>query len=182
MNVVIPPKPVAVKVIGTIFVVIAAIELISLMSGVFMLNYFTKHFDQINYQGRFNPYTLISHILNTYGNKYFIFSSIFNFARYSIMLFSAIQFLRLRSWARTVLEILSWLYIVQSFVWSAVVILVLNGRILSLPSEIEFITENPLKALIIVSYIVFTGVFVTFAVIIIKSLKSHGVRSAMLPS
>ena len=157
----IPQKPKAVKVISWFLIFVAVF---SLLSSTFSLSLLESV--ESKYQ--------------MFSNTTLIFFYIYGLLYATVLLVSGIQFLRLRSWARSSLEILSWLYIITISAEAIYYVTRENFYVYQILIDSGIDLDSTLKAVVMVIYLMIKGIGVAIAAVILKHLRSATVRNAMI--
>ncbi|HEX2898041.1 MAG TPA: hypothetical protein VHP63_08345 [candidate division Zixibacteria bacterium] len=148
-------KPRSLRVIGVLLIIAA---LFSIASGV--LAFVMADKTEIGESFKLYP-SEYDNLLNIYGFTYSI-----------VLLIASIQFLRLVKWARSLLEVLTWMYIIQQ---ATICVLYVN---LLLKKKGELVpSEWAVLAAVIMTLIYISGIVI--ALIILKYLRSDKIRNAM---
>jgi len=96
------------------------------------------------------------------------------------LLVSSIQFLRLRAWARSSLEVLTWIYIMNALVFMILALLPIENNFINfLDSSLTQFGDTVLFILKVLIYSTF-AICLTVAAIIVFKLRSATIRNAFV--
>ena len=145
-----------------------------------MINY--SHTESVEFRKSFGKFTLVGRKINF---SFMLQShvtplNIFNILSGVALLFGSINFLKLKSWARLMLEILVWIYMAEMIVLFVLVKVFGIQEIYFVPQFIEDERANSgVKTMVTVIFVVSGIAYVVITGFVLKHLRGDTIRSWM---
>lgn len=173
-------KPSSISLIGWFLAIVAVLTILTSVASLLKINYSStesvvikKSFGKSISVGRkinFSP------ILQTHLTSLNVFNVLFGCA----LLFGSINFLKLKSWSRLMLEMLAWIYLTEMFVLFVSVKVFGIQEIYFVPQLFEIEEGNSgMKTMVTVIFVISGIAYIVITGFVLKHLRGGTIRSWM---